>query len=70
MTTHEWKRLLESDGSAPLWAAIEAVEARYKNPLRRAKDPAWFIVDDIFNDLKAIPRRLGEENAVDAETPV
>jgi hypothetical protein len=62
----ELRSLLESERMERFWAEVERVRVRHAGPLRKAKDPAWFIVDDIFDDLRAIPRRLGEK-AVDAE---
>jgi hypothetical protein len=67
MTNHELARLLESDRMARFWEAVAVIEQRHKGPLRRTKDPAWFVVDDVFEDLRAIPRRLLEEKTIDAE---
>ena len=61
LTTHELKALLESDRMLTFWREIERIETRFKSPLRQAADPKWFLVDDIFSELKAIPRRLGEK---------
>jgi hypothetical protein len=69
MTEHEIGKMLESERFKPLWREIERLETRWKGPLRKAKDPAWFMVDDIFEELRAIPRRLMvEKKAVDAGT--
>jgi len=70
MTRHELIEFLVSERATPLWEQIELVERRFKGPLRHKKDPAWFIVDDIFEDLRAIPRRLSEEKTVDAGSKV
>jgi hypothetical protein len=67
MTKHELVTFLSGDRSGILWSEIERIEKRYKGPLRKERDPAWFLVDDIFEDLRAIPRRLSEEKTVDAE---
>ncbi len=67
MTRSELIDLLTSERAASLWAEIARVETRFKGPLRSKRDPQWFLVDEIFEDLRAIPRRLSEEKTIDAE---
>jgi hypothetical protein len=68
LTSRDVGKWLTGENSTWLWKEIDRLEGRFKNPLRKAKDPAWFLVDDIFNDLRAIPRRLMEEKTVDADS--